>query len=272
MPFSFPPQPNLKQAFPKLVRRCVVHALASGALAGILVLSFTAQATVPAATSGSVSGPSAAGPAASASPRPSAAPDVRVYSVTRAVGEVGEHIVTSREVRAHEAVQIVMSGLPVDTQADNMKLPQVTDRGFPAAITRVLDEWTVVLSVRDLGVTKPDAAEVDRLVKDVQEKWKGVRDFVELELTSAELREVVERQLLAESVLRLKSDESLVTITDAEALQHYKKNRSSYGEQSFEDMRESIKARLAKVQTERRLIEWRQSLRRRYKVRNFFGT
>jgi hypothetical protein len=128
------------------------------------------------------------------------------------------------------------------------------------------------LSVRDLGVARPDGAEVDRLVKDVQEKWKGVRDFVELELTPAELRDVVERQLLAESVLRLKSDESLVTITDAEALQHYKKNRASYGERGFEDMRESIKARLAKVQTERRLIEWRQSLRRRYKVRNFFGT
>lgn len=271
MPFSFSsPSQQFSKQFPKQFpkpadRRALYGMLLAGAA---MLLSFNAHATVPAAPSG----PPSAASTEPASPRPSAAPDVRVYSVTRAVGEVGEHIVTSREVRAHEAVQIVMSGLPVDTQADNMKLPQVTDRGFPAAITRVLDEWTVVLSVRDLGVTKPDAAEVERLVKDVQEKWKGARDFVELELTPAELREVVERQLLAESVLRLKSDESLVTITDAEALQHYKKNRSSYGDRSFEDMRESIKARLAKVQTERRLIEWRQSLRRRYKVRNFFGT
>lgn len=231
--------------------------------------------TSAARNTGQVSASPAVSPAPAASPTPASLAsksDVRVYSVTRAVGEVGSHIVTSREVRAYEAVQVVIQETPSDEPAGSLALSQVADPGFPAAITRVLDEWTVVLSVRDLGVAQPDSAEVDRLVKATQSKWKGVPDFIELELTNGELRAIVERQLLAQSVLRLKSDETLVTISDAEALQHFRKNRVSYGDRTFEEMRDNIKARLAKVQTERRLIEWRQSLRRRYKVRNFFGT
>ena len=212
------------------------------------------------------------------------AADLKMTLVTRVVGEAGPRVVTSREVRINEAIGQVLQkpALPDKPAAPNasttsnaaaakMKVLSVEDPAFPAQVLRVLDEWTVFLEATEVGSKVADKSEVARLTKAVSDHWKGASDWERLETSSGEIREVIERKLAAQSLERLKGDASLVNVTDAEALQYYKKNRLRFGNQPFENFKDNIKSALVRSQTERRLAEWRSVLRRKYRVRNFVG-
>lgn len=188
--------------------------------------------------------------------------------VTRVVGEVGPRVVTSREVAMSEAIAQVLSGLPLGKDKSVIK---PADPTFAGQVVRVLDEWTVFLEAADIDARNADKAEVAKWQKSVQEQWKGVPSWEKLEPSSAEVKEAIERKLVAQAFERLKVDASLVNISDQEAQQYYKKNRLRFGGLPYENFKDNIKAALAKSQTERRLLEWRAVLRRKYRVRNYLG-
>ena len=201
-------------------------------------------------------------------------------SVTRVVGEAGPRIVTSREVRLNSAIgQVLRSRDPVtdknskpsSSQKLKLQLVAVDDPTFPVEVWTVLDEWTVYLEAVEIGSKPIDKAEVALLVKSVGEAWQGSAEWESLEASPAEIKEVVERKLITASLEHLKSDASLVNVSEAEALQYFKKNRLRFGNLPFENFKDNIKAALVKTQTERRLNEWRAVLRRKYRVRNFVG-
>jgi hypothetical protein len=225
--------------------------------------------------------PPPAKPAAPSAPAPATkasdvkTPIVKMTSVTKVVGEAGPRVVTSREVRINEAISQVLLGPVGDGEARvrpaKSKVLAVDDPTFPAQVLKVLDEWTVYLEATEIGSKSADKAEVNRLVKVVTETWKGAQDWEKLEASIGEIRDVIDRKLAAQSLERLKGDASLVNVSDAEALQYYKKNRLRFGNLPFENFKDNIKAALIRTQTERRLIEWRAVLRRKYRVRTFVG-
>ncbi len=207
--------------------------------------------------------PAPAGGASTAAP---VAAQERAVSITRVVGEAGGKIVTSREVRINEAV-----GLTLANVTGAKKITAATEAGFPQIVLRVLDEWTVFLEAGEIGTKPADKNEIARLAKAVADSWRGSGEWERLEPSAQEVREIVERKLVVQSLERLKSDASMVNVTDAEALQYYKKNRLRFGNMPFENFKDNIKAALVKSQTERRILEWRSVLRRKYRVRNFVG-
>lgn len=188
--------------------------------------------------------------------------------VTRVVGEVGHRVVTSREVAINDAIAQVLSGLPLGSDKAVIK---PLDATFAGQVIRVLDEWTVFFEAVDIDARNADKVDVAKWQRAVQEQWKGVASWEKLEASAAEIKEIIEHKLVAQGFERLKVDASLVSISDQEALQYYKKNRLRFGGLPFENFKDNIKAALAKGQTERRLVEWRTVLRRKYRVRNYLG-
>lgn len=221
------------------------------------LLAATAKATPPAGTQ-------------VATPPVTQAPAPAVKTVTRVVGEAGPRVVTSREVRINEAVGQVLA-VGSNTSRGKKRILEIADPTFSAQVSRVLDEWTVYLEALEIGTKPADKAEVIKLQAAVQDHWKGASEWSSLEASATEIREIVERKLMAESLEKLKSDASLVTISEAEALQYFKKNRLRFGNLPFENFRDNIKSALARSQTDRRMNEWRSVLRRKYRVRNFVG-
>jgi hypothetical protein len=200
--------------------------------------------------------------------------DVKTVTVTRVVGEVGPRVVTSREVRMNEAIsQVLQVGeMPVGSKIESKKkILNLDDPAFPAQVLKVLDEWTVYLEAVEIGSKTAEKAEVARLTKVVIDHWKGVGDWERLEASNTEIHDIIERKLAAQSLEKLKGDASLVNVSDAEALQYFKKNRLRFGNLPFENFKDNIKSALVRSQTERRLAEWRTVLRRKYRVRNFVG-
>lgn len=213
------------------------------------------------------SGEPPAGPAAT----PSAKIDVKSASVTRVVGEAGPRIVTSREVRINEAIGQVLTQPGAASPETKKRILSVDDPAFPAQVLKVLDEWTVYLEASVIGTKAADKTEVTRLTKLVTDAWKGYADWEKLEASPNEIREIIERKLEAQGLEHLKGDASQVNVSDAEALQYFKKNRLRFGNLPFENFKEGIKTALIRSQTERRLTEWRAVLRKKYRVRNFVG-
>lgn len=239
---------------------------------GVITLSIFALNQAQAQVSGQVQGASATpmplpGKADTKSDAKAVAKsEVKPETVTRVVGEVGPRIVTSREVRINEAIGQVLRGAP-----SLKRILSATDPNFPTQVLRVLDEWTVYLEAGEIGSKSTDKAEIQRLAKAVSDGWKSNSEWDKIEPSVAEIRDIVERKLVAQNLERLKSDASLVNVTDAEALQYYKKNRLRFGNMPFENFKDNIKTALVRSQTERRLFEWRSVLRRKYRVRNFVG-
>ncbi len=217
------------------------------------------------------------------------APD-RTVSITKVVGEAGGKIVTSREVRINQAIGISLAKSALRGEMDSagsigqnaaasttanfkggLRISAATDAGFPQLVLKVLDEWTVFLEAGEIGTKAAEKTEVARLAKIVNEAWRGHADWESIEPSAQEVRDIIERKLVAQALEKLKSEASMVSVSDEEALQYYKKNRLRFGNMPFENFRENIKAALLKAQMERRMLEWRSVLRRKYRVRNFVG-
>ena len=201
-------------------------------------------------------------------PKPSS-PKHGSVILTRAVGEVGERVVTSREVLIEEGVQQALDGRAT-TDGDLSALGN-SEKALPAAVTKVLDEWSIFLEAKALSSKPVSKPEIATAIKQVQEKWSGQPSWTSLEVSGEELRDVVERHLIATEFEKLKSDPALAPVSDDDALAYYRKNRSRFGSLPFSEIEANIKSFLVKQQTEHRLAEWRDVLRRKYKVRNFIA-
>lgn len=193
-----------------------------------------------------------------------------INSVTRVVGEVGDHVVTSREVRINDAVAQAINGKPATPEGYRVLVGQ--ERFFPGEVAKVLDEWSVYLEAKALSSGESASkAEIARVVKSVQDLWATKGAWMEMEVGEAELRTLVERKLVAQEFEQLKADPQLAPVSDEDAMAYYRKNRLRFGNLPFASFKENIKAFLTKSQTDRRLAEWREVLRRKYKVRNYIA-
>jgi hypothetical protein len=193
-----------------------------------------------------------------------------LVSITKVVGEVGDHFVTSREVKINSAVDQALNKKPISAE-DGYAILSGTERYFPGEVTRVLDEWAVYFEARSLGSTQIQKADITKAIGTVEERWAGHQAWKDLEVGTDELRQVIERKLAAQEFEKLKSDPALSPISEEEALAYYKKNRLRFGSLPFSNFEENIKAFLVKSQVEKRLGEWHEVLRRKYKTRNFIS-
>lgn len=216
--------------------------------------------------------PTPGAPNAGAAPSSAAAvstgpPSVSV--ITRAVGEVSDRVVTSREVRINDAIEEALSDWQQSPEGPRILSGQ--EKTFPAEVGRVLDEWVVYLEAKSLAPQTISKSDIGFNVKRVQEFWAGKALWHELEISPDEIRDIVERKLVAKAFEKLKNDPHLAPVSDDDALEYYRKNRLRFGTLPFSSFKDNIKAFLVKNQTERRLAEWREVLRRKYKVRNLIA-
>lgn len=192
-----------------------------------------------------------------------------VTLISRAVGEVGEHVVTSREVRINDAIEQAITRKP--PVPEGFRVLDGKEKSFPGEVGKVLDEWVVYLEANSLATQPAVRSDLAATIKAIQEFWAGKRAWQELEVSNEELKEFVDRKLFAKDFEKLKSDPQLAPVTDEDALSYYRKNRLRFGSLPFSSFKDNIKSFLVKQQTERRIAEWREVLRKKYKVRNFIA-
>lgn len=179
-------------------------------------------------------------------------------SITRVVGSVGDYFLTSREVVASHLIDRAIGG-EEDFRNDMKRM-----------VNAGLLEKIVALEAESFSVAKLTEGEIKSSQMKLKAKtfvdsaeWKG------LEMTSAEVQDLLLRKLRAKKFIQYKIESSTIQVTDAEVKDYFEKNRYKFGNLGIDSFRESIKTFLTRSQQEENLRQWFEVLRRKYKVKNF---
>lgn len=185
-------------------------------------------------------------------------PAAAAQLVTETVGQVADHVVTSREVQIANAAETVLFSGNASGSAN-----------FRVAVSHVLREMVIALEAENFNIAEVSNEDVLAAVAKLEKAMQGKTSWAALEVTNAELRRIVRVKLMAKSFFKFKTSSMAGIITDQEALDYYNKNRAKFGSTPFESFKENIKSFLSQQQLEERVRAWFDIIKRKYKARSF---
>jgi hypothetical protein len=186
--------------------------------------------------------------------------------VSRVVGRVGDYFLTSRETIAVRLLET--------TLFPEQKTPVIEDIAAPEFVNQVtsaLLEKVVAIEAESFSVAAVSDDEIKDLLTKVRKGLSGHLAWQRLEVSPAELQDFLVRKVRSKKFLKYKTDAASLTVTDYEVKEYYEKSRYKFGNLPLESFKENIRQFLIQKQTEDRLREWFEVLRKKYQVRNFMA-
>lgn len=186
--------------------------------------------------------------------------------VSSVVGRVGDYFITSREVVAGQMIEMEL--YPSKTQS---LVTKVSDPNFVNQVTATILEKVVAVEAENFSVANVSDGDLNEALKKIKTAYAKNPQWAHLALVSIETEELVSRKLRSKNFLKYKSEAASLTVTNFEVKEYFEKNRYKFGNLPFENFKENIRQFLAQKQTEERLREWFEVLRKKYQVRNFLS-
>ena len=184
-----------------------------------------------------------------------------------AVAQVGEHIVTSREVYLFYALNQMLDGLALDPKVLNIESDE-----FAREIRNTLRDWCVFLEARAFQAVPVFEEDVQKNYSQlIVKKWMSHPWQKQYEYSTQELRHNLVRVMQARQLLQFRSQASSILVSDSDAQKYYEENRFKFGDAKLESVKDNIKAFLAKNQAERRMYDWVELLRTKYQTKNYIS-
>ena len=190
------------------------------------------------------------------------------HVVSQSVGQVGDRVVTSREVQISAAIDRVLFPQKEKAQSFDLKLGDPT---MVNEVTAVLSEIVVHREADNFSVARVTEDQVQEAMRKVEKAMEGRATWQSLEVSAVELKKFVAQKLSAKEFIRFKTSSMVGVISDSEALAYYEKNRLKFGELSFSGFKENVKSFLGQQQLEERTRAWFEIIKRKYKVRNILA-
>jgi hypothetical protein len=188
--------------------------------------------------------------------------------VSETVGQVGDYVITSREVQITTVIDNVLFP-PKDAKKSSLAETEPGSKEFRNHVTAVLLEAVVAMEADSFNVgTVPDA-ELNEALGKVEKATAGKTYWSQLQPTTLEVKKFTTRKLVAKSFIKFKTSSMAGIVSDIDAFAYYEKNRVKFGSTSFASIKDNIKSFLAQQQLEERLRSWFEVMKRKYKVRNF---
>ncbi len=200
-----------------------------------------------------------------------AAPPAKNYNqvVTSAVGQVGNEVVTSREVQVSYALdQALLAPGTLKKNADRSNWIIVPGtEAFRAHLSQVLLELLIKLEAESFSVAQVSSDDIKADIANSKESFKDWAEWKKWDVTELELERLIFRRKMAKNFLKFKTESSGVVVSDAEVKAYYEKNRVKFGSAPFEQFKEGIRDVLSQQQLEEKLKDWFEVLKRKYRVR-----
>ncbi len=136
-----------------------------------------------------------------------------------------------------------------------------------AHLAQVLVEIVVSAEAESFSIGQIDKEELERWQKHLQEQTQSWAPWKTFEVQQDELSGILNRKMRAKNFLKFKMEASGVTVSEDEVKQYYEKNRVKFGNMPFAQFRQSIRDKLTQDQTQDRLKDWFDILKRKYRVR-----
>lgn len=188
--------------------------------------------------------------------------------ISQSVGQVGEQVVTSREVLISAAIERVL--FPQKEKSLPLEL-KLEDPEMLKEVTAVLLEVAVHREAESFSVARISEEQIQEALRKVERSLGGKSAWQNLEVSPAELKKLVAQKLMAKAFIQFKTHSMAGVVSDSEALVYYEKNRLKFGELPFSSFKENIKTFLGQQQLEERTRAWFEIIKRKYKVRNIIA-
>ncbi|MEK2690651.1 hypothetical protein AAAA73_16285 [Bdellovibrio sp. GT3] len=197
-----------------------------------------------------------------------AVPALAANVVSETVGQVGDYVITSREVQITTVIDHILFP-PKDKKSTALMETGPESKEFRNHVTAVLLEAVVAMEAATFNVGTASVAELDEAIVKVERTASGKTYWNQLQPTAAEVKRFTDRKLVAKSFMKFKTGSMAGIVSNVDAYEYYQKNRSKFGSTPFAEIRDSIKTFLGQQQLEERLRAWFELMKRKYKVRNF---
>lgn len=184
------------------------------------------------------------------------------------VGRVGDHILTSREVHMSSIMEKV---LYEKQKPSTVTVSPIDSKTFFGEVNDAILERSLAKEAGNFDVVRVDEKarrEMEsRLMKAVAHMaaWKA------LEPAPNEWKAILERKLKAKLFIKFRKESSQLPVTDAEAKRYFEDNHLKFGNLPFENFKDNIKSYLARSQVDRRLKDWYEVIKSKYKAKNFLA-
>lgn len=199
--------------------------------------------------------------------------------VSRSVGQIGNQVITSREViisyllgmsldlEGGAAGSAARGGLRLDKRQKEAWAITEKSQAYREHLNQVFLELIVFLEAENFSVAQVDSGEVNKNSQRALQLFKDWDFWKKLEVGQAEIEMLVLRKMRARAFMKFKTESSQGVITDEEAKAYFEKNRVKFGAAPFGQFKENIKEFLSQEQTQNRLRDWFEVLKRKYRVR-----
>lgn len=195
-----------------------------------------------------------------------------VSAITETVGQVGDFVITSREVQISTAIEKILFQIKPDAGAwTSLNNFSVDSKEFQNAVAAVLLEVVVAIEAESFNVANASDKEIQDAVLKIEKNMAGKAAWSQLEVSALEIKQFVKRKYIAKGFLKFKTSSLGSIITDQEAEAFYDKNRLKFGNIPFATFKDNIKAFLGQQQLEDRLRSWFEVIKRKHKVRNLIS-
>ncbi len=179
----------------------------------------------------------------------------------------GKEVITTRSVHLDAVIESILYSKP---QLKDVLKSRMDTKLIRSELDRVLVERIVFFESKSFNQvrlsneeTKTAMAKVKAAVAknvDLKELWAF------LTLSDSELQQVLTIKLTAKKFIEFKNKSSYIPATDAEAFSYYQNNKSKFKDMSFESLKTKIKEEISREQSEQRLNDWIDILKRKYEV------
>lgn len=193
--------------------------------------------------------------------------------ITRAVGQVGDHVVTSREVILSGVIEkwlYAIEDRPSETLRSKEKSSwflRVGTEDFRQQLSRTMLDIMVSLEAEALSVAEVKTSLVQLRSTRFMIDFAAFPEWKKLGPSQAEVQMLILRKLRSRAFLQFKTETSGVLVSDDEAQQYFEKNRLKFGNYPFSQFKNSIKEVLAQQRLESRLKDWFEVLKKKHRVR-----
>lgn len=190
-------------------------------------------------------------------------------TVTTAVAQVSDHVITSREVQISyildKALDTKLAGAKNVSKSSWILDPK--SENFQKHLAQVMLEMVVNYEAENFSIGDIDVTQVKAFLSHIETLTKDWKEWKNLDVKPVEVEQMVSRKLRSKNFLRFKEQSSGVSITDEEAKSYYEKNKSKFGSAAYVQFQASIKEFLAKQQQEEKFKDWFEILKRKYRVK-----
>lgn len=188
--------------------------------------------------------------------------------VSTAVGMVRGQAVTSRQVQMDHLLEIALYETKPKSQ---LHLLGVDSQAFAKAVKDCLLENVVALEAENFNVMQVPVDDVQKSEARARKILASSSTWKDLQVTPAELNQLVHRKLQAKKFIKFRADSSVLPVTDVEAKRYFEENQLKFGDLPFEKFKENIKSYLSKTQVDKRLKDWFDVLLSKYQVKNLIS-